>query len=163
MLTQSIITAKHAQINSIIRPPTAIGDCIAHILNSMDHKKYKKTIESAITYPHRKYTFVLLEYIHSGTNDRIAQVERLPDTTTYIHDILKDGRVISRLNDLFIVNPNMRIHNRRKIDFSKPFGPEQLTKTRQLVLTIDEYAFARRRAMSEDSYADMPDLVAYHE
>jgi hypothetical protein len=159
MLTQSIITAKHVRMNSMITPSKAAANCVAHVLNSMDHAKYMRTIESAMAYPDQIYTLVLFEYTHSGINDTIAQVERMPGTTTSIHDTLKDSRCVAQLNELFIVNSNMRLFTRRKFDFNKPFGREQITNIRQLVLRIDPYAFTRQRVMSEDSYVDMPDLA----
>ena len=143
-------------------PPKAIDDCIAYLLNKMDHKKYSQTVERAIMHPNQKYTVVLFEYVHSGVNDTIAHVERLPGTTKSIHDTINDVRCMARLHDLFIVNPSMHLYTRRKFDNSKPFH-EQTTNLRQVVVTIGPYAFASPRAMSEDSYGNMPDLVAYHE
>ena len=155
MLTQSIINAK----NAFIGAPRVVGDCVALILNKMDHRKYSQIIESAITHPHRSYTIVLFEYTHSGINDTIAHIERMPGTTKSIHDILSDTRCLTRLNELFIVNSGMRLFTRRKIDHTKPFGHEQVTKIRQVVVAIDPYAFGRPRSQSEDSCGDMPPLI----
>lgn len=155
MLTQSIINAK----NAFIGAPRVISDCVALILNKMDHQKYIYMIESAITHPDRRYTIVLLEYTHSGINDRIAHIERMPGTTKPIHEILNDTRCLSRLNELFIVNSSMRLFTRRKIDYTKPLGDEQITSIREVVVTIDPYAFVRRRILSEDSCGDMPPLI----
>jgi hypothetical protein len=162
MFTQSIIDAKRVSMYSIRPPPKAIDDCIAHLLNKMDHKKYAETVQTAIVRPSQKYTVVLFEYVHSGVNDTIAHVERLPGTTKSIHETINDLRCMSRLHDLFIVNASMRLYTRRKFDNTKPFH-EQTTNIRQVVVTIGPYAFARPRVMSEESYEDMPDLVAYHE
>lgn len=147
MLTQSIITVKRANMYS----SRAVSACISHVLNSMDHGKYTQIIETAMAYPNQMYTFVLFEYTHSGIEDRIAHVERLPGTTTPIHDALKDIRCINKLNELFTLNANMRLFTRRKFDFNKPFGPEQVTNVRQLVVRIEPYAFGNSHIPSEDS------------
>lgn len=156
MLTQSIITAKRANTYS----SKSVSACVSHVLNSMDHHKYSKTIETAMTYPNQMYTFVLFEYTHSGIEDRIAHIERLAGTTIPIHDALKDTTCINKLNDLFILNANMRLFTRRKFDFNKPFGPEQLTNIRQLVVRIEPYAFGDPHMPSEVLYTDMPSLIS---
>lgn len=158
MFTQSIINAKRSSMYSIRPPPKAIDDCISHVLNKMDHKKYVQTVETAVTHPERRYTIVLFEYVNSGINDTIAQIERLPGTTKSIHDTINDIRCMARLHELFIVNESMRLYTRRKFDNTKPFH-QQTTNIRQVVVTIGPYAFGRPRVMSEDSYVDMPDLV----
>jgi hypothetical protein len=124
----------------------------------MDHKKYIQTIESAVIRPDRRYTIVLFEYVNSGINDTIAQIERLPGTTKSIHETLNDIRCMARLHELFIVNENMRLYTRRKIDNSNP-RCEELTNVRQVVVAIAPYAFNRPCSISEESDSEMPPLV----
>lgn len=106
--------------------------------------------------PHKVYRIVLFEYVHSGIYDTVVEMERVPGTTRFIHDVLNHNEVKNALRSLFADKPNMRLYSRRKIDETKE-GPESLTNYRQYVLRISPESLPSPILNPEDD--DMPELI----
>lgn len=103
---------------------------LAHILSRVDYNKLNTSLALASVRRNSVHTIVLFEYVHSGVYDTIAEMERIPGTTRFIHDFLKDNEVENALKGIFATKPNMKIYSRRKVDAGS------LTKHRQYVLKI---------------------------
>jgi len=132
---------------------------IAHVLSRIDFKKFNNALSVATWHQDHPHTIVLFEYIHSGIYDEIAEMERIPGTTQFIHDFLKDPEVENVLKSLFADKPNMLLFSRRKIDNTKS-GSESLTKYRQYVLKIcpEMPSPILNPEDDDEDYADMPAL-----
>lgn len=116
---------------------------MAHILSAIDYKKLSRQLRYAAAHADDNHTIILLEYVHSGIYDTIAEIERIPGTTQPINDFLLKPEVENALKSLFVSADNMRIYTRRKYVY-KADGSYDLAKQRQLILYIS---------------ADLPSLI----
>ena len=106
--------------------------CVTHILSRIDYVRLSRMLARAKENTHRDHTTALLEYTHSTVHDTIAEMERIPGTSVFIHDFLERPDIQRMLQTLFATCPAMMIvYTRRKLD-----ADGTPTKTRQLVLRI---------------------------
>lgn len=111
------------------------NNAVAHILSRIDFTKVSEQVQRGTRGNHSVYTVVLFDYVHSGIYDVVAEMERIPGTTWFIHDALEDIDVKNALSRLFVGDLNAYMYTRRKIDHSAR-GLEQLTKYRQCVVQV---------------------------
>jgi hypothetical protein len=130
---------------------------IAHILSRIDYYRLNTGLAVAKWKPNQVHKIVLFEYVHSGIYDTIAEIERIPGTTRFIHDVLKDNEVENALRSLFADKPNMKLYSRRKIDDTKT-GSESLTKYREYVLQVSLESPPSTILSPEDYYEDRIDF-----
>ena len=102
---------------------------MTHILSRIDYDKLRMGLSRA-TRTSDSFNIVLFEYVHSSVYDTIAEMERIPGTTQFIHNFLEKDEVKNILKMLFVSQPNMKLYTRRKMD------NEELTKYRQVILNI---------------------------
>lgn len=107
---------------------------LAHILGRIDYDAIVKGLKKQ---QNGSTVVVLMEYVHSGVYETIAEIERFPGTTYPVDLALNHSILKYYLVKLFGDKPGMKVYTRRKIDFSKP-GMDGLTKYKQLVLRLDE-------------------------
>jgi hypothetical protein len=108
------------------------NSAIAHVIERVNFKKFSEDLRIASWYRYQTNTIVLFEYVHSGIYDVVAEMERIPDTTWFIHNALYDNEVENALKSLFANKPNMKLFSRRKLDIET----RQPTKYREYVLEI---------------------------
>jgi hypothetical protein len=130
-----------------------VKQLVSYILHNMDMNKYQQFIQKSVNHPTKEHKFVVLEYVESPIQSRIHRSERLPGSSTSIHSIIQNPDFDTNMQRLFVNSKKVGWYTRRKYDFSKPDGPEQLSDIRQLILLIEEQP-------PEEDYSDMPPLVS---
>lgn len=121
---------------------------VAHMLQKVDFGKYHQFLERAARYPKQDHKFLLFEYVESPSHEIIRRSELLPGTRMSIHSVIQNPDFYLNMRRLFDTD----WYTRRKMDYTKPFGPEQLSDTRQVVLIV--------KREPEDDYSDMPPLIS---
>ena len=106
------------------------ASAVKHILTNLKYDNLKRGLDRYSNDPHREHYIVLFEYVHSGVDAPIAEVERIPGTVRPIHDFLLTRQNI--LRSLFASMPEMKLYTRRKTEGALHL----ITKYRQLVLYI---------------------------
>jgi hypothetical protein len=124
-------------------------DLVSHMLHKMDIEKYRRFVSRANKYPNRDHKFVVFEYVESPTDSLIARSERIYRGKMSIHSMITHPDFEQNMTRLFVDSDRVSWYTRRKLDYTKPFGVEQLSDTRQLVLII-----------KADEYSDMPPLIS---
>lgn len=102
---------------------------MSHILSRIDYDKLRGGLSRA-SRSSEPLSIVLFEYVHSTVYDTIAEMERIPGTTQFIHNFLEKDEVKNILKALFVSQANMKVYTRRKTD------GEELTKYRQVILRV---------------------------
>jgi hypothetical protein len=109
---------------------------LSHMLQNMDFDKYDRFLHRVRNYPDRDHRFVMLEYVESPSSSPISMSERVPGSKLTIHNVIMDPDFGQHMMRLFVNSDNVNWYTRRKLDYTKPFGMDQLTNTRQLVLVV---------------------------
>jgi hypothetical protein len=123
---------------------------MGYIMQKIDWLNYSKVFNKAYSNPRQKHTAVLFEYVHSGIDDEIAMMQRIPGTTTTVEDVLHNAEIIKALNKTLVCDKNIQWYTRRKRDFLKE-GLEQLTNKRELIVVFQPYALAPKLFGNEKS------------
>lgn len=132
---------------------------IAHVLSRIDYDALQRGVYNASKNPDKTHTIVLFEYVNSCVYERIAEKERIPETTQYIHEFLSQPEVDIALKSLFTGKSNIKLYTRRKQD-----GAGVFTKYRQLIIRIlpempSPILPTYSNYLDDDSdYEDMPPL-----
>ena len=106
------------------------ASAVKHIHTKLNYHNLQRGLALKDKYPYQDRYIVLFEYVHSGVDAQVAEVERIPGTTRPIHDFLQVRQNI--LRSLFASTPEMKLYTRRKTDSALHLP----TKYRQLVLYI---------------------------
>jgi len=109
---------------------------LGHLLQKMDFDKYNSFLWRAKKYPKSDHRFVMFEYVESPSDSLIARSERIPHSKTSIHEVITHPDFQQHMVRLFVNSENVNWYTRRKMDYTKPFGMDQVTDIRQLVLVI---------------------------
>jgi len=150
MITQSIV-------NSHRNGPSYVPEMISMVMKKFNYLRFSRVISLAQTYPHRDYKFVLFEYTNSGIGDQIARIERIPQTTVAIHDVVSSPQFIERMKELFVLNNNMVFYNRRMFVYSN--GMSIPSEQRQLIILIKRGAFVAREPVEQYEDDELPALI----
>lgn len=132
---------------------------LAHVLSRIDYDAVQRGIYNASKNPDKTHTVVLFEYVNSCIYERIAEKERIPETTQYIHEFLSEPQADIALKSLLTGTSNIKLYTRRKQD-----GAGVFTKYRQLILRIlpsmpSPILPSYTTYLDDDSdYEDMPPL-----
>lgn len=132
---------------------------MAYVLSRVNYKNLYKGLNLAKEFPKETHTIVLFSYIHSSVYDTIAQMERIPETTQFLHTFLARSDVNLNLLKLFAMDRNSKLYTRRHIDHTRE-GVDSLTKFRELVLQIDpeDDIPTLPSSISEEDDDEMPPL-----
>lgn len=104
---------------------------LSHVLTRVNYENLSTGLMNTLYSPADTHTIVLFEYVHSGLYDTIAEMERVPGTPYFLHDMLQVHEMEQAMKTLFATQPNMRLYTRRKIDAEGRF-----TKYREYVLIV---------------------------
>jgi len=115
----------------------------------MDFDKYQQFLQRTGRYPDQDHKFVVLEYVESPCDVLIARSEHLAGSRMSIHSIIQNPDFDLNMKRLFGSSDRNSWYTRRKIDYTKPFGVEQLSDTRQVVVLV-----------KRDPDEDMPPLIS---
>jgi hypothetical protein len=132
---------------------------LAFVLGKIDYVKLMKALRRVSRLkPTETINIVLLDYIHSGVDDKIASFERIPNTSILVNDILNNREILNELAMIFKINDQTHLtqcYTRRKIDYNVP-TESRLTNKRQLVLQFEKYTEVCSSLRYDDG---MPPLI----
>ena len=125
-------TNNGTMISEIFRQTnTRISTTISHVLTRVNYENLSNGLMETLYHPSEIHTIVLFEYVHSGVYDTIAEMERVPGTPYFLHDMLQVHEMEQAMKTLFATKPNMRLYTRRKTD-----AQGRMTKYREYVLVV---------------------------
>ncbi len=124
------------------------------MLGKMNFDKYQKFLHHADSNPEEDHKFVVFEYVESPSDVLISRSERLHGTQVSIHSVIKNPEFDEKMTLLFGKSDILSWYTRRKMDYTKPYGPKQLSDIRQLVVIIKK---------DPEDYSDMPSLIPVSE
>ena len=126
------MTGNYTMISEVFnRSNSRVNVALSHVLQRVNYENLSTGLMNSLYHPADTHNIVLFEYIHSTINDTIAEMERIPGTSYFIHDMLQVHEMEQAMKTLFATKPNMRLYSRRRLD-----DRGRLTKYMQYTLVV---------------------------